>query len=156
MNLYEINQEILDCISEDGEIIDEEKLDALVMEKNTKIENILLWIKDLKAEKEAVKAEKMVLAKRQTALENKENSLRNYIANVLCGQKFSTSKVAVSYRRTTSVECDVEQLMLVDDCDRFIRYKAPEPNKEAISEYLKEGNALPGCELVENLSLIIK
>ena len=155
-SIYEIDAEILDCISEDGEIIDEEKLDALVMEKEKKVENILLWIKDIKAEKEAVKAEKMTLAKRQQTLENKEEALKNYISLALHGEKFSTSKVQASFRRSTSVECDVEQLMLVDDCDRFLRYKAPEANKEAIAEYLKSGKHLPGCYLVEKNSVIIK
>ena len=50
MNLYQIEAEMLTCISEDGEVIDLEKLDALTMERNSKVSNIACWIKDLKAE----------------------------------------------------------------------------------------------------------
>ena len=51
MTLYEIDDAILNCIDEEtGEIIDAEQLDKLYMEKEEKLENIALWIKDLKAE----------------------------------------------------------------------------------------------------------
>ena len=66
MKLYEIDNAILECIDmETGEVIDAEKLDALNIERDAKIENVVLWIKDLKAEAEAIKAEKLTLAERQ-------------------------------------------------------------------------------------------
>ena len=47
MTLYEIDNAILDCIDlETGEIIDVDKLNELQLEKETKIENVALWIKD--------------------------------------------------------------------------------------------------------------
>ena len=47
MTLYEIDNAILECIDlETGEIIDTDKLDALQLERETKIENVALWIKD--------------------------------------------------------------------------------------------------------------
>ena len=58
MTLYEIDQQLLDCIDlETGEIIDAEKLTELTMERDEKIEKVALWIKELKAEAEALKAE---------------------------------------------------------------------------------------------------
>ena len=39
--LYEINQDILDCVDlETGEILDTEKLDALQMEREAKLEGV--------------------------------------------------------------------------------------------------------------------
>lgn len=65
-SLYQIDQAILECLdAETGEIIDAEKLDALFMEKNQKIENIALWIKNLQADALAYKAEKDAFAARQ-------------------------------------------------------------------------------------------
>ena len=59
MKLYEIDEQILGCIdAETGEIIDADMLNALQIERDAKIENVALWIKDLKAEAEAYKAEK--------------------------------------------------------------------------------------------------
>ena len=57
MKLYEIENAILECIdTETGEVIDIERLNELQMERETKIENVACWIKDLKAEAEAIKA----------------------------------------------------------------------------------------------------
>ena len=42
-SLYEIDQEILDCVdAESGEILDVEKLDALQMERERKLEGVAL------------------------------------------------------------------------------------------------------------------
>ena len=66
MNLYEIDSEILGCVDiTTGEIFDEDKFEELSLSREAKIENICLWIKNLKAEIEALKAEKDAFAKRQ-------------------------------------------------------------------------------------------
>jgi V/A-type H+-transporting ATPase subunit E len=55
MNLFEIDDAILACVDlETGDIIDVEKLEALELERDTKISNIACWIKNLKAEAEAI------------------------------------------------------------------------------------------------------
>ena len=158
MKLYEIDNAILECIDmETGEIIDVEKLDALNMERDAKIENVVLWIKDLKAEAEAIKAEKLALAERQKVAENKVESLKKWIAYALGGQKFSTAKCAVSFRNTESVEVTEEGLeALMKDHDELLTYKAPEPNKKAIKDAIKDGLNVAGVQLVQNVSTIIK
>ena len=158
MKLYEIDNAILECIDmETGEVIDAEKLDALNMERDAKIENVVLWIKDLKAEAEAIKAEKLALAERQKVAENKAESLKKWIAYALDGQKFSTAKCAVSFRNTESVEVTEEGLKaLMNDHDELLTYKAPEPNKKAIKDAIKDGLSVAGVQLVQNVSTIIK
>ena len=158
MKLYEIDNAILECIDmETGEIIDAEKLDALNMERDAKIENVVLWIKDLKAEAEAIKAEKLALAERQKVAENKVDSLKKWVAYALGGQKFSTAKCAVSFRNTESVEVTEEGLEnLMNDHDELLTYKAPEPNKKAIKDAIKDGLSVAGVQLVQNVSTIIK
>ena len=158
MKLYEIDNAILECIDmETGEIIDAEKLDALNMERDAKIENVVLWIKDLKAEAEAIKAEKLALAERQKVAENKVESLKKWVAYALGGQKFSTAKCAVSFRNTESVEVTEEGLeALMKEHDELLTYKAPEPNKKAIKDAIKDGLSVAGVQLVQNVSTIIK
>ena len=158
MKLYEIDNAILECIDmETGEIIDAEKLDALNMERDAKIENVVLWIKDLKAEAEAIKAEKLTLAERQKIAENKVESLKKWVAYALGGQKFSTAKCAVSFRNTESVEVTEEGLeALMKEHDELLTYKAPEPNKKAIKDAIKDGLSVAGVQLVQNVSTIIK
>ena len=158
MKLYEIENAILDCIDlETGEVIDTERLDALQMERDAKIENVALWIKDLKAEAEAIKAEKMALAERQRVAENKAESLKNWLAYALDGQKFSTAKCAISFRKTEKVEIsDVGMIRLMKEHDELLTYKEPEPNKTAIKQALKDGLSVQGVQLVQNMSTIIK
>ena len=158
MKLYEIDNAILDCIDlETGEVIDTERLDALQMERDAKIENVALWIKDLKAEAEAIKAEKMALAERQRVAESKAESLKNWLAYALDGQKFSTARCAISFRKTEKVEIsDVGMIRLMKEHDELLTYKDPEPNKTAIKQALKDGLTVQGVQLVQNMSTIIK
>ena len=158
MKLYEIDEAILNCIdTETGEIIDADQLDKLQMERDTKLENVACWIKDLKAEAEAIKTEKQILANRQKVAENKAESLKKYLAYALDGKKFSTAKCAVSFRNTESVEVTEEGLeALMKEHDELLTYKAPEPNKTAIKQAIKDGLNVAGVQLVQNISTIIK
>ena len=158
MTIYEINEEILNCIDlETGEIIDIDRLNDLQLERDAKIENVACWIKELKAEAEAIKAEKLALAERQKVAENKAESLKKWLAYALDGQKFKTSKCSISYRKSESVEVTEEGLNnLMQEHDELLTYKAPEPNKKAIKDALKDGLSVAGVQLVQNISTIIK
>lgn len=153
MTLYEIDQALLDCIdAETGEIVDIDKLSELQMERDTKIENVALWIKELKAEAEALKVEKLAFADRQKKAENKAERLSKWLTDALAGQTFKTSKVAVSFRRT-----EIVQINNVYDVDEnYLRYKEPEVDKKAIKEALKAGQTVKGAQLVENVSINLK
>ena len=152
--LYEIENEILECVDmETGEIIDAEKLDALEMEKEKKIESIILWRKDLIAEAKAVKEEADSLADRVKKLNNKAESLKEWITKALDGDKFKTSKCSVSYRNSKGVVID----NFADVPENF--YKLPSESwisKTAIKEALEEGKTVPGAHMEENQSIIIK
>ena len=159
MTLYDIDNEIMNCIDmETGEVIDTEKLNDLQMERDAKIENVALWIKELKAEAEAIKNEKQSLADRQRVAENKAESLKNWLAYALNGEKFKTAKCSISYRNSESVEVTEEGLeALMRDHDDLLTYKAPEPNKKAIKDAIKnDGLTVEGIQLVQNVSTIIK
>ena len=158
MKLYEIDNAILECIDlETGEIIDTEQLDKLQMERDTKLENVACWIKDLKAEAEALKNEKQALAERQKVAENKAESLKKWLAYALQGEKFKTTKCAISFRKTEAVEVTDEGLNnLMKEHDELLTYKAPEPNKTAIKQAIKDGLNVAGVQLVQNTSTIIK
>ena len=159
MTIYEINEGILNCIDpETGEIIDIDKLNELELERDAKIENVACWIKELKAEAEAIKAEKLALAERQRVAENKAESLKKWLAYALQGEKFKTAKCSVSFRKTESVEVTDEGLSnLMKEHDELLTYKAPEPNKTAIKNAIKnDGLSVQGVRLECNTSTIIK
>ena len=156
MNLYDIEYEITNCVdSETGEIIDEKRLDALQMEREKKIENILLWIKNLKSEAGAIREEEKKLADRRQSDEKKAESLTQYVQNVLNGEKFKTPRVTVSYRKSEAVIVDDLGLMR-KVCDDYLKYKDPEPDKAKIKAALKDGITVPGCHLEERQNITIK
>jgi len=153
-SLFEIDQAILACCdAETGEIIDPEQLDALLMERNEKIESVALWIKNLKSNVVAYDAEIAAFEERKEKDKKRIESLQNWLINALGGQKFTTTKCAVSFRRSETVEVsDVEQLPA-----EFLRVKTTiEPNKTAIKEMLKSGREIIGCTLIEKQNMSIK
>jgi hypothetical protein len=153
MKLYEIDEAILACIDQEtGEIIDPEQLDALQIERETKLENVALWIKDLTAEAAALKAEKQAFAERQKAAETKAESLKNWLSHALAGEKFKTTRVAVSFRKTKSVQ--VSDIWALDES--FIKYAEPTADKAAIKKAIEAGQEVNGATLVESLSLSVK
>ena len=153
MNLYEIDSAILDCVDvETGEVFDEAKFDSLSLERDVKIENICCWIKNLKAEAEALKAEKESFAKRQKAAENKMESLKKYIAGYLDGAKFESAKVKVSFRRSETLEID--NMAFIPD--EYLRFKEPEIDKAALKAALKEGRYFDGVTIGEKLNIQIR
>lgn len=154
--LYEIVKEIenfeLQIDDETGEITNADELDALELEKETKIENICLWIKNLRADAEAYKAEENNFKARRQAAEKKADKLQGYIQHILTGEKFKTTRVSVSYRKSTAVECP--DISLVDD--DYLTYKAPELNKTKIKEAIKAGIKVKGCFIAERQNISIK
>ena len=152
-SLWQIEEAIMDCVDmETGEIIDIDRLDQLQMDRDTKIETIALYIKNLLSDAAGIKAEKDNLAQRQKVAENKANSLKKYLSGYLAGQKFSTSRVAISFRKSESV--NIKDSTAIPN--EYLKYKDPEPDKTAIKSVLKSGKAVPGAELVQNQNIQIK
>ena len=153
-SLYTINQEILNCVDlETGEILDEQAFEALQIERNEKLENIALWVKNLLSESEALKAEEKSFYERRKAAENKAESLKRYLDSALKGQKFNTTKVAISYRKSTSV--DVLDVSKLPKQYQVVKTEVV-PDKKAIGDTLKAGNKITGAELVERNNIQIK
>lgn len=152
--LYEIDQGILSCIdAETGEIIDENRLSALFMEKDQKIENIALWIKNLLSDAESYAREKETFAKREQAAISKADTLKRFLTNTLAGEKFQTTRCTVSFRRTAKV--DVLDEKKIPEC--YTRTKTEKhPDKKAILAALKAGENISGCALGESLSITVK
>ena len=153
MKLYEIDVEIMNLIDDEtGEILDVERFDELSGERDAKVENICLWIKNLKAEAEALKAEKDAFAQRQKVVENKMNSLKEFVSRYLEGTSFKTTKVNVSFRKSESLEIsDIYKIP-----EDFLKYKEPEVDKTALKKAIKEGASIEGATIVDKLNIQIK
>lgn len=153
MKLYEIDEQLMNCFDpETGELTDEAAFEQLQMARDEKIESVALWVKDLAAEAEALKAEKQAFADRQKAAENKAESLKNWLKYALNGTSFKTTRAAVSFRRTKSVKVT----NVFDLPAKYVKYAEPTADKIAIKRAFEAGQEVNGAELVENTSISIK
>jgi len=163
MTIYDIDskiQQLLDGGVDEatGELLfDPEALEALQMERDTKIENLALAVKNMGAEARAIKAEEEALAKRRKAVEAKEARACKYLNTVLAGDKFKSPRVAVTYRKSTKLELDPFFVAwAIEEAPQYLRQKEPEADKTAITAALKAGENVPGAVLVESQSMQIK
>ena len=160
--LYEIDQAILDCVDlETGEILDPEKLDALQMERELKLEGVALWVKDLKAEMTAVKEEADKLTARKKALENKIDGLKTWLLYALNGEKLKTARCNVyqTHNQRLRVADEpklIEFLQKTDGSDLYLKFHEPELRKDEIKKAIKDGEFFPGAVLEESEGLVIK
>lgn len=161
MNLWQIDRAILDCVDlETGEVIDIEALAALSMERETKLENIALYIKNLDREAAAIREEEKALAERRKAKENKSARLKAYLAESLGGEKFETARCSISYRKSSALEVEdttaVAEWLDNNGYVDLVVYAAPTIDKREVTKLVKGGTVIPGVELVERQSMQVK
>jgi len=158
MNIYEIDDAITSLVDpETGEIRDFDAFQDLQMQRGDKIENMALWVKDLDADAKALREEENALAERRRAAEGKAARLKQYLAQILSGEKFTTPRAAISWRKSAAVELDSEFLSWarVHAMD-LLRFNDPVPDKTAIKELLKSGHPVEHAQLVETQNIQIK
>lgn len=160
MTLYEIEEALASCVklddtravdTETGEIIDLEAIEALEMQREEKLENVAKWIKNLKADAVAYKAEKMAFAERQKAAERKIESLEWYLLNHL-DKKFETDHVKVTFRKSQVCEILDEKKVPAE----FLVPQEPKINKAEIKKALKAGRKFEFADLRENRTVTVK
>ena len=158
MSLYTINQQILDIyeteIDEDGGLTDEafQKLQALNLSRDVKIENCALLIKEWFAEAAKIKDEADKLTDRRRILERKAERLKAYLASQMPGEKFEAPRVAISWRKSEAVKILDEAL--IAPC--FWKTPAPQLDKMSIKATIKSGKDVPGATLEEKQNIQIK
>ena len=160
--LYDIDQAILECVDmETGEILDSDKLTALQMEREAKLEGVALWVKDLKAEADAVKAEADKLNARKKALDNKIESIKNWLLYALNGEKLKTARCSVYQTHSQKVVIDdekalIDMFMTSPFGEKFLRMKEPEIDKNALKDSMKQGYEYEFAHLEATESVVIK
>lgn len=129
-----------------------DELDRLKGERVGKLLNLAVWVKNLKAEAEAFSPEIKRLQARQKALNNKADTIKEYIDyNMQEGEKLSDTRAVLSYRKSTQVVIDV----LTEDLPSEVVKISFTPDKTAIKEAIKKGDC-HYAHMQENQSLQIK
>lgn len=160
MTIYEIDQAIQNLVDpETGELKDYEAFEQLQMERDQKIDNVGAWIKDLTAQAKAIREEEQALAERRRVLEAKAERLKGYLEQALQGEKFSSARCQISYRKSTSVEVHNEERMVKwakrNKLKELFTVKTV-INKAEIGRILRSGGFVYSAELVEKNNIQIK
>ena len=161
MNLYEIDNAITALTDpETGELLDFEAFEQLQIELEHKIENIALWVKDLTAEAKAIQDEIKSLTERRDALKKKAQRLESYLMRFLDGEKFTTPRCVVTFRRSKSLQVEDDFSLVAwrqengfPDC---ILMRQPEVSKKAITDLIQSGVDVPFAHIVEHLNMGVK
>ena len=167
MSLYTIDREIqalidsiYDSVDENGEVaVDLTALAELKAERQTKCENIALYIKNCDAEAAAIQVEIENLEKRKARLERKSEGLRGILISSMIANK-DTELSSPRYRATikTSETTEIVDKKLIPK--EFIRVTIPEPkedpDKVAIKKAIKAGKEVAGARLVTNRKVKIE
>ena len=151
-NLYDINSEILSCVdAETGEIIDVERLQALQMEREQKVENVALWYKNLLSDAAQYAEEESRFKVKKQRAQAQAARLKEYLFGSLAGEKYKSPRVSISYRTTPRVIVDD----VLDLPPQFVKFAAPEPKKQDIMAAIKNGEEVRGAHVESNTSIII-
>lgn len=155
MKLYELTEELtnlIEMLEEDpeNEAI-KETIAMLLLDLDDKAEDYVHVIRQLEADAEAAKAEKLHLAKKQSAAENAAKRMRDYLkdAMIITGRtkiKRATCSIGISTRWEMALDVDVNDIP-----DEFKKITV-EPKKQEITRWLKAydpdkgGTNLETCE----------
>lgn len=163
MNLYQINEQIENFEfvfdEETGEVMNMGMLDELKLAREDKIENIALYIKNLKSFNEALDNEIKTLQERKKAKQSKIENLSKYLENILKGEKFERTNCIISFRKSTSVKVEDEFIEYAKQHGLVSLYKIEtkeSANKANIKKFIKENKELPFVEIVEKKNIQIK
>lgn len=165
MSLYEIDlriknliDSIMDNVDENGEVkdFDISELEELKEEKQTKLENIALYIKNLDSEAVAIKVEENVLKERRERLEKKSERLRTALINSLQEDgkdKIESPKFVAKIKVTDKTEIlDIDKIP-----EQYIKVKIErQADKTEIKKAIKSGEVIEGARVVPNTTINIK
>lgn len=154
MRLYEINAEIENCIDyETGEILDIERFQELQIEKEKKLEAIALVYKNAVAESKMFDDEIKALKERKEKSVKLADRMKEMLFNDLNGEKFSTSKVNVSFTKSETTEAfDISKIP-----EKYINVKVErKADLKAIKKAIKSGENIEGARIIKKNNIQIK
>ena len=151
--LYDIENDIISCFDVEGNLLNEDKLNELMMEKERKFEGVALWIKNLRSENDGMKAEIETFQERIKSNTNKIEGLENWLAYATNGETFKTAKCEVTFRNSESVEIDDETIIPKKWLKKTITFK---PDKVGMKAALKIGTKIKGVHLQINRNMKVK
>lgn len=163
MNLFQINTEysqILHELYDDQGIVNESalaKLEQNELEMDKKAIAIASYVKNLEAEREAIKNAKQAMAEREKTNKKREDDLMGYLLNSM--QARGMTNVKCPYFEIKLKKCP-PSVNIINEDELPGEYKRTKtevlPDKIKMLQEMKLGVIIPGASLQQNLKLEIK
>lgn len=167
MKLYELAKDYEAFIAavESGEIPEEaiaDTLESIESSIEEKADNIACILKNIAAEKDAIKAEEDKLAERRKTKENEFEKLKTYLSDMLlkCDKtKIETPRNKITFRASEVVVVENESAFIeraAREHDEFLTYKDPTINRTEIKKALANGMEVAGAHIERKQNIQIK
>lgn len=158
--LYEIMDEMKFL---EGNLIDDEtgeidelilsRLDGLEVEKKQKIENIACLIKSKRADADSVRTDMRNQLSRAESWEKSADALEKWLAQILDGEEFESTRCKVSFRESHPVEILDENVIPDEYMDiRVVR----KPMKKLIKDAINSGKEVKGAIILDKQNIQVK
>lgn len=163
-------------VTEDGDIIEDleayrqsyltawfDTLTSIEGEFNEKAENVAVYIKNLTADINEMKAEEKRLKSRRVSAENQVERMKKYLLNSM--QAIGVKKISMPRARITlrlnaeSVVAENEKALIdwaMRHDETILKYQEPELKKTDIKELLRMGEKIPFARLERKESVMLK
>ena len=142
--------------AESGMVFDIARLDEWEAERDKKIENVLLYAEQLKADAGEISDYIKRLQERAKAKKNAAENIKNWIIARM--QEKGESKFETKRIRATLRVMAGNKTLITDETaipTQYLKTKT-EPDTTAIKAALKAGEAVPGAELADSVGLTVK
>ena len=159
--LYDIAEryrEVMEIEGDDPDTIAARQaaLDEIAEALDVKAESIIRFVRNLEANADAIKAEEKRLADRRRAMENKGEWLRGYLSDSMRRMGMTSVKAGIFEAK---FKLNPPSVKIVNpDFIPSIFYIPQEPklSLSAIKDAIKAGQVVPGAELQQGESLLIR
>ena len=138
-------------------------LESIEGEFDMKAENIAVFIKEIKAEADLLKAEEQSLRNRRQTKERQIDSLKTYLLTQMkeIGKsKIDTQKALISIRNNAPSLVVDDELSFIrwaeQNNDGLLKYSMPEIRKSDVKKAVKAGDEIPFVHMEKSTSVIIK
>jgi hypothetical protein len=164
LKLYEISNQYEHIFNnlydeETGEILEtvQKQLNALDAVRDKKCVAVAAFIKNMEAERDAIKTAKENMATREKRYKNRIEYLEHYLKDnmQLCGiTKLSHPEFEIKLKESQAVDDDIDLLLLPTKYQETVT--ETKVLKAEIRKALMNGEKIPGAKLKTNLNLSIK
>jgi hypothetical protein len=133
-------------------------LEGLSGELEVKAQSVAFMVRNLEVTAEAIKAFEVAQAARRKSIENRADSLRDYLTRCMEAtgiEKIEGPGIALSFRKSSAVVVHEPALIPVEYM-RTPEPPPPAPDKKAIADAIKSGKEVSGAHIESRRTLQIK